>query len=95
MRALVTANIELPLIVERETDHTIVYLSGTKGTAVISICYLKANGDLTAYSGGTPLDLEDQYTITHGVGITPVLLVTGADGTTSIDVLALALAAKI
>lgn len=95
MRATIRDNVELPLTVKRKAEHTIVYLSGARGTAVVNICYTNEEGGLIPYTGGTNVALGDQYTITHGEEVTPILEVTGANGATAIDVFSVALGTLI
>jgi hypothetical protein len=65
---------------------SVFYVAGTQGPAVLQLKYF-SNG--TAYPFADGLFVTgDQYEVTHGVDIDLVLVVTGADGSTNLDVIA-------
>jgi hypothetical protein len=91
MRALITTSSVTLLSVSRNSEHTLVYLAGTMGSATVNICYRGIDGGLIPFKNGANVSLGDQYTVTHGDEITPELEVVGADSSTDIDVNSVAL----
>lgn len=64
---------------------TIVYVSGALGAATGTLSYINGASNAIALTAGA-VSIDEQYKIDHGVGVTPVLVVTGADGSTDIEI---------
>ena len=59
---------------------TIVYVSGTAGGSVLTLGYYDDYHTFIPFIDGV-LSVDTQSIIKHGIGVVPVLSVTGASGT--------------
>jgi hypothetical protein len=83
------ANGSYPLNTEFKPNKTIIYVSGAMGTATVNITYKNTAGAYLPLSDAT-VTTGQQYEVTHGANMDIFLTVANADGSTSIDVNAVA-----
>lgn len=69
------------------TCKTIVYVSGVLGTAVLSVGYYDDFDNVIPIVNGLITVSDTQYIVENGLGVDPVLSVSGSDGSTNISVL--------
>jgi hypothetical protein len=85
----ITANGSYPLNTDFKPNKTIIYVSGTMGTATINVTYKNLAGDYLPLDNAS-LTTGQQYEVTHGANMDIFLTIATADGSTSIDVNAVA-----
>ena len=85
----ITADGNYSLATDFKPNKTIIYVSGTIGTATINITYKNDAGAYLPLVNGL-LAIGDQYEVTHGANMDIYLTVATASGSTSIDINAVA-----
>ena len=85
MKNIITANGTYPINGSHNDSRSAIYISGALGTATAKFVYEKADGTSGDVIDGAIL-IGDQIKMEHGVGVSISILVTGANGSTAIDV---------
>lgn len=78
----VDGTFEIPGDMEAVTS--IIYVSGTAGTAVVKLQVPDGRGGFSDLADGAVTGMDTQYVITHGRGIEIFANITTADGSTDI-----------
>ena len=65
---------------------TNVLVSGVFGTAGLVLGYYNEFGTFIGFTDGTITQTDSEFSVSHGIGITPILQVTTANGSTNISV---------
>jgi len=84
-----TSNGNTPIKTTYNSSTTLVHVSGDLGGAVLTASYQLESGSFVQYEG-SGMASGSQYKITHGATNTLFLTVTGATGSTNIDIVAVA-----
>jgi hypothetical protein len=85
----ITANGDYELDTSFKPNKTVIYASGTMGAATVVVTYKNEAGTYLPLSNSN-ITTGEQYEVTHGANQNIYLTVTGADGSTSIDINAVA-----
>jgi hypothetical protein len=86
---IITADSNTPLITSIRTDVTLIYVSGVLGAATVSVTYKNLAGDYLPFDSSILISGE-QYKVTHGRYQDIYLTVANADGSTAIEINAVA-----
>jgi hypothetical protein len=86
---IITANGNYELKTSIRTNTTIIYVSGAMGTATATVTYKDLAGAYQPLSSGA-LTTGDQYPVGHGQYQDIYLTVAGANGSTAIEINAVA-----
>jgi hypothetical protein len=86
---IITANDNYELKTSIRTNKTLIYVSGTMGAATATVTYKDSAGAHQAFSNGT-LTTGEEYEVTHGQYQEIYLTVVSADGSTAIEINAVA-----
>ena len=78
----VDGTFELPGNMEAVTS--VIYVSGTLGTAVVNLQVPNGRGGFSNLADGAVTDMDTQYVVTHGRGVEIFADITSADGTTDL-----------
>ena len=82
---IITANGDYKLDTEFKPNSTVVYISGAMGAATAVVTYQNAANAYLPLTDAA-LTVGQQYEVTHGANQNIFLTVTGADGSTAIEV---------
>ena len=85
----ITVDGDYPLDTSFKPNKTVIYASGTMGAATVVVTYKDEAGTYLPLSNAN-ITTGEQYEVTHGANQDIFLTVTSADGSTSIDINAVA-----
>ncbi len=89
METIITQNGDHKLVTDYQGSRSAVMVSGTLGPATAKLTYKTEAGDFKEFTGGT-LAIDEEYEVTHGAA-RPYVSVTGADGSTALTLVSVAL----
>ena len=85
----ITANGDYPLDTAFKPNKTVIYASGVMGAASVVVSYKNLAGTFLPLDNAA-ITVGQQYEVTHGANMDIFLTVTGADGSTAIEINAVA-----
>jgi hypothetical protein len=86
---IITANGDYPLTTSIKTGVTLIYVSGAFGTATANVTYKNKAGAYEPFDSGTLISGQ-QYKVEHGQYQDIHLTVASSDGSTAIEINAVA-----